>query len=338
MNRKSIATILIVSILANLLLVWQVWAGSPDSPGAPNATSSFTLADLYNRLNSGAAGTQSTFTEPSTAPGAGTMYTLNDIMTKAPAADDASGATAAQVAAGKTFWGLTGGQWGLRTGTMTNNGAVTITPGTSDQSIAAGYHSGSGLVYGDSDLLAENILWGVNIFGVDGALYPARVPVTGQTSIYNSGDDGNLLKGVAWPDPRFTDNGDGTVTDNLTGLIWTKNANCTDMPSPPPHNWEYALTMAAAMESGDCGVSDGSAMGDWRLPNVRELMSLIDYENINPALPTGHPFTNVQNNIYWTSTTHKETGTAFHVYLTSGSLTGGPKDFNQYVWLVRDPQ
>jgi hypothetical protein len=43
------------------------------------------------------------------------------------------------------------------------------------------------------------------------------VPKTGQTTAYVAGNDGYLEKGVAWPDPRFTDNGDGTVTDNLTG-------------------------------------------------------------------------------------------------------------------------
>ena len=54
----------------------------------------------------------------------------------------------------------------------------------------------------------------------------APVPKSGQTSSNATGDDGDLQRGVAWPDPRFTDNGDGTVTDNLTGLIWLKNANC----------------------------------------------------------------------------------------------------------------
>ena len=54
----------------------------------------------------------------------------------------------------------------------------------------------------------------------------ALVPETGQTATYAIGDDGQLEKGVAWPNPRFTYNGDGTVTDNLTGLIWLKDTNC----------------------------------------------------------------------------------------------------------------
>ena len=61
--------------------------------------------------------------------------------------------------------------------------------------------------------------------GPCGGLFP--VEKTGQTTSYATGDDGDLEKGLAWPNPRFTDNEDGTVTDNLTGLIWLKNANWT---------------------------------------------------------------------------------------------------------------
>src|SRR5262245_39263605 len=59
---------------------------------------------------------------------------------------------------------------------------------------------------------------------VSGALAP--VPRTGQTTSYAAGDDGALQKGVVLPTPRFTDNNNGTLTDNLTGLIWLKKANC----------------------------------------------------------------------------------------------------------------
>ncbi len=49
---------------------------------------------------------------------------------------------------------------------------------------------------------------------------------TGQTTTFATGDDGDYQAGVPVPNPRFTDNGDGTVTDNLTGLTWLKNASC----------------------------------------------------------------------------------------------------------------
>lgn len=49
------------------------------------------------------------------------------------------------------------------------------------------------------------------------------LPKTGQTTNYATGDDGDLEKGTSWPSPRFIDNSDGTITDNLTGLIRNKN-------------------------------------------------------------------------------------------------------------------
>jgi hypothetical protein len=86
-------------------------------------------------------------------------------------------------------------------------------------------------------------------------------------------------------DPRFTDNSDGTVTDNLTGLIWLKNAGCFE-----GQRWACALSTAHSLADGSCGLTDGSMEGDWRMANVRELLSLIDYGNEAPALPGGHPF------------------------------------------------
>ena len=105
-------------------------------------------------------------------------------------------------------------------------------------------------------------------------LVNSRAPVakTGQTTLSATGDDGDLEKGVAWPSPRFTDNGNGTVTDNLTGLIWLKNANADGVKT-----WANALSYCNSLASGLAGLSDGSVAGDWRLPNVKELHSLIDY-------------------------------------------------------------
>jgi hypothetical protein len=119
----------------------------------------------------------------------------------------------------------------------------------------------------------------------------AGVPKTGQTTSYSPGDDGALQKGVAWPIPRFTDKGDDTVIDNLTGLIWTKDS----LQIPNGMLWPDAV--AACYELFFAGYDD------WRLPNLRELHSLIDYGNHTPALPVDHPFTNVQAGFYWSSTT-----------------------------------
>jgi hypothetical protein len=160
----------------------------------------------------------------------------------------------------------------------------------------------------------------------------APVPKTGQTASYATGDDGELEKGVASPNPRFTDNGNGTVTDNLTGLIWLKNANCASGTI----TWTAALIYCNGLASGTCGLTDGSVAGDWRLTNIKELQSLIDYGRDGPALPSGHPFTNVQSYLYWSSTTvADDTSAAWYQGMSSGDIYDGPKTNNGYVWPVR---
>ena len=62
---------------------------------------------------------------------------------------------------------------------------------------------------------------------------------TGQTTTFARGDDGEYQAGVPVPNPRFTDNGDGTVIDNLTGLTWLKNASCLG-----EQTWADALAAA----------------------------------------------------------------------------------------------
>ena len=119
-----------------------------------------------------------------------------------------------------------------------------------------------------------------------------EIPKTGQTVSYATGDDGDLEMGVAWPSPRFTDNGDGTVKDELTGLVWTKNANLTGGTG----TWQQALDYVAGMNAG---THPNFGYTDWRLPNVNELKSLTDNSRYSPALPSGHPFTNVSNSYYW---------------------------------------
>ena len=160
----------------------------------------------------------------------------------------------------------------------------------------------------------------------------ASVEKTGQTTSYATGDDGDLMKGVAWPDPRFTDNGDGTVTDNLTGLIWLKNINCFG-----DRLWSDALTDCNGLAGGSCGLTDGSSAGDWRLPNVKELLSLIDYGHYGPALPTGHPFTDMMGGIYWSSTSEvgDYSGWAWFVEISNGYPRIMVKSNIYYVWPVR---
>lgn len=171
----------------------------------------------------------------------------------------------------------------------------------------------------------------------------AKVEKTGQITSYSAGDDGDLKKGVKWPHPRFKDNGNGTVRDKLTKLIWLKNANAFGV-----RTWEQALSDANTLASGSAGLTDGSKAGDWRLPNVKELQSLIDFAYYNPALSSalgksqwtnGDAFIGVQSSSHWSSTTYSfyPTG-AWVVNLLDGIVSGDDKTNANYVWPVRAGQ
>ena len=159
----------------------------------------------------------------------------------------------------------------------------------------------------------------------------APVPKTGQTIPYAAGDDGTLRKGVAWPTYRFTDNFNGTVTDNLTRLIWMKNAS-----SLGKQTWANALTAANGLKSGISGLTDGSVKGDWRLPNRKELETLVDCSTVNPAVPAVNPFTNVKSLEYWSSSTSADnTSNAWYVGFYDGNEHSTAKGSSYYVWCVR---
>ncbi|MBF0525221.1 MAG: DUF1566 domain-containing protein, partial [Deltaproteobacteria bacterium] len=168
--------------------------------------------------------------------------------------------------------------------------------------------------------------------------FPAPVAKTGQSVSYGPHDDGDLQKGVAWPNPRFTDNYNGTVTDNLTGLIWLKNANCYGLQS-----WALNLVSVHGLSKGICGLTDGSNVGDWRIPNINEIRSLQDAAHFGPALPAGHPFTNLASGLgaeYCSSDTYtSSTGYIMSYFMNYGSLMNwNDKTGGYYVWPVRSGQ
>jgi hypothetical protein len=185
--------------------------------------------------------------------------------------------------------------------------------------------------------------------------FPAPVPQTGQTQCWDAsgtliacdgtGQDGDHQAGVPFPSPRFTENGNGTVTDNLTGLIWLKNADCFP-GSGNGLTWEGSLQAANSLATPSCGLSDGSVAGDWRLPNRNELQSLLDFGFINPALSNaagtaqwtdGDAFSGVQSGSYWSSTTLPEfPNRAWLIFLSNGEILPVLKvQITGHVWPVR---
>ena len=114
--------------------------------------------------------------------------------------------------------------------------------------------------------------------------------------------------GLDYGENNFTDNGDGTITDSSTGLMWMKNDSGMTM------NWSAALNYAEGI--------DFATFSDWRLPNAKELQSIVDYTHApdatnptmrGPALNTTIFNISEEESWFWTSTTHLEAAAAVYV-------------------------
>lgn len=128
-----------------------------------------------------------------------------------------------------------------------------------------------------------------------------------------------VLSGAAW----CGNNGNGTVTVN--GLIWLEDAGCLGWGK-----WDSAMSRPKSLAHGQCGLSDNSKAGDWRLPTVDELKAIYSAKS---------QFKNVQANVYWSSSTYAGgTAYAWVVYMGSGYVGYGLKGGNEYVWPVRSGQ
>jgi hypothetical protein len=168
----------------------------------------------------------------------------------------------------------------------------------------------------------------------------SNIPKTGQTIRYTSEDDGDLENGVSWPSPRFSDNENGSITDTLTNLVWLKDENCFS------GTWNSALNYALALENGDCSLLDDSSLGDWRVPNVRELESLLHMGVSSPTVPntngsgkatSGNPFDSSPSGNYWTSTTDTlDTLNALIVDMDFGRIESDAKTLTLTTIFVRD--
>ena len=179
--------------------------------------------------------------------------------------------------------------------------------------------------------------------GAGGAV---RLQATGLYVPYAAGDDGTLQAGVALTYPRMLDNGDGTLTDTVTGLVWLKRADCIT------GTWSGAVAAVHTLASGQCGLGDGSSVGAWRMPNRKEMASLADRALNNQADFFDTPWTSADIGVpsaaavfdrfitfqyYWTSTTDASDPTeAWTVFSCDYGVYDTPKAATGYSLAVRD--
>lgn len=134
---------------------------------------------------------------------------------------------------------------------------------------------------------------------------------TGQTKVYRIGDDGYYQKGAPAEGPRFTDNDNGTVTDNATGLMWVKDPMAAGTGGSN-FRWNSAIDI--------CEDLVYAGYDDWRLPNINELESIVDHSRtLNGVM---YEEIDVVGSSYcaWSSTTRENrSADAFFVHFGYGN-------------------
>jgi Protein of unknown function (DUF1566) len=106
-----------------------------------------------------------------------------------------------------------------------------------------------------------------------------QFPATGQTTVHRTGDDGDIQAGATL---SYKDNGDGTITDNNTKLMWEKKSDDgTIHDKDTTYTWDNAFAVHVARLNAGSGFAGHT---DWRLPNVKELQSIVNYGTFSPAV------------------------------------------------------
>ncbi len=186
----------------------------------------------------------------------------------------------------------------------------------------------SGVSGGCSPLTKNLLVITAFITGISVFCHSGELPDTGQTTSYTEtfGEDSDYNSSVS--SLSYTDNGDGTITDNRTGLMWLQDAN--------NYNSGVAQTWLAALSG--CESFSYAGYSDWRLPNIRELFSIVKFAGSAPFID-GTYFLNTQSDLpYWTSTTlmpGPTNATAMYVYFYRGEVTDIFKTAARYVRPVR---
>ncbi|MDP3694499.1 MAG: DUF1566 domain-containing protein, partial [Desulfocapsaceae bacterium] len=156
-------------------------------------------------------------------------------------------------------------------------------------------------------------------------------PITAQAQICND----NMV--ASTPDSQLADNGNGTVTDRKTGLIWKKcmegltGSNC-ESGNPATFTWQAALHQPRRINSGP----GFAGYHDWRLPNVKELRSIVEEKCTAPAINLVR-FPNTPNGwyiMYWSSSPSTDSS-AWLVHFNNGYSDYLDRSSEHQVRLVR---
>ncbi|GAJ04868.1 unnamed protein product, partial [marine sediment metagenome] len=153
------------------------------------------------------------------------------------------------------------------------------------------------------------------------------LPKTGQTAVEQAGDDGfyqaGWWQGIKKARTRFIaktigDNGDDVVIDLATGLMWAADGGAAGCFNGGEHTWLECFTYLVDFEF--------AGFSDWRIPNVKELMSIVDNGRQNPAIKEP-PFSLTRPVGYWTSTAFRPSiDEAWIVHFLEGVVTHKDKD------------
>lgn len=168
--------------------------------------------------------------------------------------------------------------------------------------------------------IEQALKYGFSLYGI---------PKTGQVVSYQDFDDGYFQAGYPKSGAKYIDNGDGTISDKSTGLMWPKDGNGAGCWSGLRRNWSEVLNWANTLTF--------AGHSDWRIPNVSELFCLTKQN-----FPQGAPFidtdffTNCKSSTYWSSTTSVEyTNYALVVYFDLCVVRTYLKTEDRYVRAVR---
>lgn len=145
------------------------------------------------------------------------------------------------------------------------------------------------------------------------------------------------------PSSNFTDNGDGTVTDTTTGLTWMRcsegqtwdQASGLCAGTAATYTWQGALQLAQSIDSngGYAGHSD------WRVPNIKELNSIVETQCTDPAINTSIFPVTPSSGTYWSSSPYgKIAGNAWMTQFSNGIVYDSPMSTAYSVRLVRGGQ